>query len=466
MRRARVADAARRPGAGRLLLEPGGGPGRAGAVGASRGRGGGAPLPRSEVAPLVAAQTRRTLADLPTTAARPGLLPPTNRWFSGLVFGDEPQPVFPLPLAFTIDTRSFGFGLPQVVTSADAIVGSHQRDVSVTVQGSDRAARLGVRRRVGDACRPAMPGGRRWAGPPSPRARRTSPTVPRAARCCAPRCRSPAAARPGPPRRPPARTPSGSPTRPSAAAGSRWRRAARRSSSRCPPATPRAGWPAGAVPLTGSATTWSVAADTVTTSVRYRTAGGTRTAYGVLPHQRGSLTGSGSCTLGSFPTVLGELTLCEGAGPTWTAPRQDGPGRPRPDRAGRATSATRSRPRCARTSPRARTCRPTATSAARRSTASRSCWRWPTRWAPTTPPRDAAAALTAALRTWTEPQGCARRAERCFVYDPEVEGRGRRGAGVRVGDVQRPPLPLRLLPLRRRACSPRTTRAWSTTSGR
>ncbi len=98
----------------------------------------GSPLPASELEPLVAAQTQRSAAELPPMRLADGLTPPTNRWFSGLVFGDEPQPVFPLPLAVGIDDRSFGFGLPQVVTSADSIVGSHQRDVSVTIEDSRR----------------------------------------------------------------------------------------------------------------------------------------------------------------------------------------------------------------------------------------------------------------------------------------------------------------------------------------
>ena len=51
------------------------------------------------------------------------------------MFGDTPQPVFPLPLAFTLDSAGFGFGLPQVVTTADHVVGSHQEDISVSLAG-------------------------------------------------------------------------------------------------------------------------------------------------------------------------------------------------------------------------------------------------------------------------------------------------------------------------------------------
>src|SRR3954452_4498859 len=68
---------------------------------------------------------------MPPTRLASGLSPPTNRWFSRIVFGDTPQPVFPLRLAFTLGTNGFGFGLPQVVTSSTGIMGSHQEDISV-----------------------------------------------------------------------------------------------------------------------------------------------------------------------------------------------------------------------------------------------------------------------------------------------------------------------------------------------
>jgi endo-1,3(4)-beta-glucanase len=90
-------------------------------------------LPASVVGPLVEQVPEVALAPLPALRLADGLTPPTNRWFSGLVFGDEPQPVFPLPLAFSIDDTSFGAGLPQIVTSATNIIGSSQQDVSVEV---------------------------------------------------------------------------------------------------------------------------------------------------------------------------------------------------------------------------------------------------------------------------------------------------------------------------------------------
>ncbi|MFE6236227.1 glycosyl hydrolase [Cellulosimicrobium sp. NPDC057862] len=78
-------------------------------------------LPRESVAPMPVAR----LAD--------GLVPPTNRWFSGLVFGDEPLPVFPVPLAFGVTDGGFAFGLPDVEVTGQSILGPFVPQVGVDV---------------------------------------------------------------------------------------------------------------------------------------------------------------------------------------------------------------------------------------------------------------------------------------------------------------------------------------------
>ncbi|MBF0687433.1 MAG: 1,3-beta-glucanase [Cellulomonas sp.] len=62
-----------------------------------------------------------------------GVAPPSNRWYSGLVFGEELLPVFPLPLSFALTPTGFTIGLPDPVTSAKAVVGPHVPAVSVDV---------------------------------------------------------------------------------------------------------------------------------------------------------------------------------------------------------------------------------------------------------------------------------------------------------------------------------------------
>ncbi|HEX6887234.1 MAG TPA: glycosyl hydrolase, partial [Candidatus Nanopelagicales bacterium] len=51
----------------------------------------------------------------------PELPPPTNRWYSGMLFGDQPQPVFAVPLALLAEDDAVTIGLPQVTTTAATI---------------------------------------------------------------------------------------------------------------------------------------------------------------------------------------------------------------------------------------------------------------------------------------------------------------------------------------------------------
>jgi hypothetical protein len=67
---------------------------------------------------------------LPQVPGSPGpmrvaddLVPPTNRWYSGLVFGDEPQPVFAVPLALLAEPDGVTIGLPDVSATETTIAG-------------------------------------------------------------------------------------------------------------------------------------------------------------------------------------------------------------------------------------------------------------------------------------------------------------------------------------------------------
>ena len=93
-------------------------------------------LPAAPSSPTKPSPTRsrsflqESVAPMPTTRLAEGLIPPTNRWFSGLVFGDAPQPVFPLPLAFSLTGAGFDFGVPAVQSGADTIAAGPSADVS------------------------------------------------------------------------------------------------------------------------------------------------------------------------------------------------------------------------------------------------------------------------------------------------------------------------------------------------
>ena len=91
---------------------------------------GGTVFPDEAVSDAIAQLPQESVAPMPTTRLADGLIPPTNRWFSGLVFSDAPQPVFPLPLAFSLTGAGFDFGVPAVQSSTDTITAGPSSDVS------------------------------------------------------------------------------------------------------------------------------------------------------------------------------------------------------------------------------------------------------------------------------------------------------------------------------------------------
>ncbi len=95
-----------------------------------------ATLPVADPAALVAGVEHAEAASLDTARLADGLTPPTNRWFSGLVFGEQPQPVFALPTSFALTGSGFEIGLPQPETSERLIIGGHVPDVGVDVGAS------------------------------------------------------------------------------------------------------------------------------------------------------------------------------------------------------------------------------------------------------------------------------------------------------------------------------------------
>ena len=106
-------------------------------VRASAGSSGEPVFPESGIAALAAAVPQRTLAALPPARLADGLLPPTNTWFAGLVFGEQPMPVYPLPLSFGLTAHGFALGLPAVTTTAATIAGGHVSAIEADV-GADR----------------------------------------------------------------------------------------------------------------------------------------------------------------------------------------------------------------------------------------------------------------------------------------------------------------------------------------
>jgi endo-1,3(4)-beta-glucanase len=81
----------------------------------------------------VAALPVEQLASAVASRAADDLAPPTNRWYSGLVFGDTSQRVFPFPLALNVQPESFAVSLPRVTASATTIEAGDAAGVTVAI---------------------------------------------------------------------------------------------------------------------------------------------------------------------------------------------------------------------------------------------------------------------------------------------------------------------------------------------
>lgn len=95
-----------------------------------------AAVPQVDTAALTAGVTQADDADVDPVRLADGLVPPSNRWYSGLVFGDEPQPVYPLPLSFALTASGFTVGLPDPVTNDAVIAGPHVPALTVDAGAS------------------------------------------------------------------------------------------------------------------------------------------------------------------------------------------------------------------------------------------------------------------------------------------------------------------------------------------
>ena len=387
-----------------------------------------APVSLAGDAVLPDSQVGGAVAQLPTQPVRPppqsrlahGLAPPTNRWFSGLVFGDKPLPVFPLPLSFGLTQRGFDFGVPTVTSAADTITGGYAPnvsvdlnaasntvtaydDASVTIAASDTNGKvLGstviaegspivsftaahpVSLRVGQPFRAAGDGvwSAEIAG--TTYGLRTAGTL----------------------------AEDGTSLSLKAGESAVWF------------AVPKDGSLASlskfAVPLQSVSLAYSTASKQVTTELSYRTAGRKDTLIAAMPHQQKSLKAS-SCSLGSYPSVYGTMTLCSGTSLTWSAntitPSNTldlaALGQSQKDelrkQLGQDVASSTELP-------------------ADSYFGGKALYRLANLLTLATQLGDDSAAKTvrtrldAALREWTEPKGCTKRAERCFVYDAKMKG--------------------------------------------
>lgn len=392
-----------------------------GCVGAGRPPstgGSGAPAPSvlgdETVGPLVEGIVQRTPKELPTTRLATGLTPPTNRWYSGLVFGD-PQPVFPLPLSFALTPDGFGFGLPAVTATPDTIAGGYLADVTVGV-GAEQAVVSSDDPSVVVVDNLAADGsliGQTTIAQGSPfvtwsAARATTLSLPAGFE------------------------PSGDGLYVASLGATRYAVATADAALEGTSVEVSAGgsvvfWPVpeGREPadlagfarhrVTGSEVRYEVGPEQVDTTLTYAADG--ETAIARLPHQASDQ----ACDLGSYPSIYGTLQLCAGSSLNWRTPRA--PARAALDLSGLDASASEELTRQLDADLAALPDLPADTyfgGKALQRTAM--LLMVADQLGLTDRAERLASVLDEALTRWTEPQGCAEREAFCFVYDPEGRG--------------------------------------------
>ena len=379
---------------------------------------GSAVLPAAQVDPLVAAVAHRTVKPLPTRRLAPGLVPPTNRWFSGLVFGDQPQPVFPLPLSFGLTGSGFALGQPRVTTTAKTIAGGYVPDVGVDVGASSAVVTAYDTLTVTVESRDegGKPLGRTVVAEGSPfvsyqadRAGAVRTTLPWTQRD------GYFTAVVGPV------TYAMVVTDGTVAGGVVDLKDSGVVTWFPVPEGGSAAALAGlaAHPLTGGSSAYTVDGDRTTTTLRYRAEGDT--AFARMPHQSANPVGDPRCDLGTYPSIYGTLSVCSGTELAWTAPvvaptaALDTASLSAEDKAALVTQVT--------ADVAATPAFPTDTYFGGKSLY-RAAMLY--RLATQVGADDAAATMRTRLVTsldqWTEPQGCARRTTACFVYDEQAKG--------------------------------------------
>ncbi|MBK8463703.1 MAG: 1,3-beta-glucanase [Nigerium sp.] len=355
--------------------------------------------------------------DLNPARLADGLLPPTNTWFAGLVFGATAQPVFPLPMSFGVDAEGFAFGLPTVTTTSKTIMGGYAPiirvgtgggtawrvtaydELSVTLEGTVDGEQIGtVRIAEGSpfvtftaasttALTTNLPfgtDGAAWSvrGGAVEYGLVTAGEV------------------------------SGTSVRVDAGQSATWFAVPEG-------ATVQDLAPLATDPVVSTSVAYGVA-DKATTTLRYRTRAGGTTAVAALPHQTHGRVGDAEA-IGTYPSIFGTLTLYAGNQLSWAEPLQEA-------RAGldlsRLSDAERTE----------------LADAVRADAASAKLYPADTYFGGKALYRDAqlvriarevgaddvsaqvAARATAELEKWTEPAGCVSRDAFCFFYDTRNKG--------------------------------------------
>ena len=377
----------------------------------------GAVFDKAETGPLVAAMVHKTLKKLPTTRLAPGLIPPTNRWFSGLAFGDKPQPVFPLPLSFGLTEGGFAFGQPTITTTAKNIAGGYKPDITVGV-GAKSAQVSGfdaLSVTVASLDKDGHPLGHTTIAEGSPFVSYTATSA--------------------------GTLTTGLPFTPS---GDFWTAKAGATTYGlvvhdgsvsgssvklnkggsavwfAVPADGKADQLARlAAPVTGGSSAYSVNGDKVKTTLTYAASGDT--AFATLPHQQPGLDSGVTCDLGTYPSSYGTMKLCAGSKLTYSAPVTEGRGSL--DLSSLSGDDKRQLSESVTKDIAALPAFPADTYfGGKKLYRAAMLYQLAEQLELTGPAATAKGKIVAQLKMWTDPKGCQARPAFCFVYDDQAKG--------------------------------------------
>ena len=374
-------------------------------------------FPADQVQPLVDAVVHRTPKPLPTERLAEGLVPPTNKWFSGLVFGDQPQPVFPLPLSFGLTDDGVAFGEPTVTTTAKNIAGGFKPDVRLdlgaarTVVSGYDALTVTLESRDADGKvlgHTVIAQGSPYVTYTAAEAGQVTSALPFTAEGDVATARAGdvgygLVVRDG-----------------SVARGAVQLEKGGTATFFVVPADGSAAKLAElAAPVTGGTLTAAVGQTDVRTTLTYTTSGDT--AFATMPHQQATLDPAVPCDLGSYPSIYGTLRLCAGTALSWTAPRSPATGALE---VGDLTDAERGElAEQVRADAKATPPFPADTYFGGKALyRAAMLYRLAVQVGADDAAADLKTRLTTSLDQWTDPRGCDQRAAFCFVYDEQAHG--------------------------------------------
>ncbi len=383
-------------------------------------------FPDAAIKPLVAALPQRSVSPPPSMRLASGLIPPTNRWYSGLVFGAHPQPVFPLPLSFALTASGFAFGLPSVTANPAVIAGGYAPQVQLDAGAAgatvtaydDVSVTLEYRTASGASIgHTTIAEGSPLVGFTADKAVTLASSVSFARGPGSTADRTLAVATvDGHPYA--AITPAGA----LSGSGDSIRLAPGQSVVLFPVpegSTAAKVAPSVSGPLVTVSTGFSLGQATAATSLVYHATGG-RTVFATLPSQS-SLAPGTTCTLGHYASIYGTMRVCSGERLAWSVPLAAENGALPLDRlsaSDRTTIVAQLRRDTADTRP-----LPADTYFGGKALYRLANLLTIARSLGVSDLADSLKArLSAALRDWTNPAGCSAGPARCFVYDPAMHG--------------------------------------------